>query len=350
MPGTTQPALFAPAPVDRSLERRHWLDQPRAAFAEWIRIKIAGGGHHYDALSQSQLRSMWNVYVTWCETHDCAPLKPTPDHIARFLQDAPSGRPLKPDPHATLNAAGSGPTTPTMETRRRYAKLLSMTFKHMEWLNLLRGNPVDAVMPALKPEAAPAVSFLPKSAEQHLIEYANVLCDQPAWLSQRDGTLLLTLVGSGPTASEVVDLTCNDVVLDDYVASLNIAARGLTQAHAAPVPPFLLSRLAAWLKTRAADPHACDYLFPSLELGRGPDRMDQRMVYVIVRKALESIRFKGSARGPQTLRNTFARRNLFEGVDPAILQNQMGLATDRTLVKVRRTLPLTAASIASTPS
>lgn len=67
--------------------------------------------------------------------------------------------------------------------------------------------------------------------------------------------------------------------------------------------------------------------------------MTTREVYLITRAALEASGFKGKQRGPQTLRNTFIRRQLWFRRDAATINAWTGLASERTIRKIRRTLP-----------
>jgi len=64
-----------------------------------------------------------------------------------------------------------------------------------------------------------------------------------------------------------------------------------------------------------------------------------RDVYLITRAALEASGFAGKQRGPQTLRNTFIRRQLWNGKEPAVVMAWTGLASQRTIKKLLRTLP-----------
>jgi site-specific recombinase XerD len=157
-----------------------------------------------------------------------------------------------------------------------------------------------------------------------------------AWREQRDGAILATLLGCGPTVSELLALSVDDLQLDDYAPAVQIASAGLTHGHTAPIAEVARPLLAAWHARRLREPLDGDLLFPAAQSGRPLSAVS---VYQLVRDALDAIGFAGRHRGPQTLRNTFARRQLFHGVDAQQLQGWLGLETSRTLDKLRRTLP-----------
>jgi hypothetical protein len=64
--------------------------------------------------------------------------------------------------------------------------------------------------------------------------------------------------------------------------------------------------------------------------------MDSADIFKCVREGVEQLCGPGSSRrGPQTLRNTFAVRNLLGGRKPEDIRQWMGLKTDFTLIKLR---------------
>jgi len=156
------------------------------------------------------------------------------------------------------------------------------------------------------------------------------------WCEHRDKTLLLLLSASGVSEGELVRLRVGDVMLTDYEPALQVGQRSLKHAHAAPIAAFAHMTLQSWLKR--IDGAVQDA--PLFTEGPGNVQpMLARDVYLITRAALEASGFAGKQRGPQTLRNTFIRRQLWNGKEPAAVMAWTGLVSERTIKKLLRTLP-----------
>ena len=138
------------------------------------------------------------------------------------------------------------------------------------------------------------------------------------------------------TEGELVALRVQDLLLDDYEPALQVGERGLKHAHTTTIADFALPVLGRWRKTLGGA--AMDSpLFPNAPGAILP--MTAREVYLITRAALEGSGFTGKQRGPQTLRNTFIRRQIWFNRDIETIKGWAGLESDRTIRKIRRTLP-----------
>ena len=245
------------------------------------------------------------------------------------------GRRVKAGQATVLHREGDTPDA-SSSTRRRYAQLLLQTFDHLVQVRIRRVNPMSALMAQMnKPEAPGFVSYLSKAEEAAFLAHVQAI-DESDWLHQRDKAFMLLFSASGVTEGELVALRLQDVMLDDYDPALQVGQRGLKHAHATTITEFALPVLRRWLMTLG---HAAfdSPLFPNAQ--RSVQPVTAREVYLITRAALEASGFTGKQRGPQTLRNTFIRRQLWFRRDAATINAWTGLASDRTIHKIRRTLP-----------
>jgi integrase/recombinase XerD len=322
-----------------------WKDSPTLAFERWRRTRGASNKWSFAERSIVQHCSMFRQFLAALDVANTNLLSAESLTIEKFLLDLRGVVPLHRRPALAQSALMLGgtpgvvipPTTPASNiTVRRYVQLLAETYSYLASTGLRRGNPMIPLLKIYgKPEAPPIISYLTAGQEQALIK---LIADMPkeTWKQERDTTILAVLLGSGLALSELVALKIRDVHVDDYEPGIEVAATGLTHAHVAPIAPFAIEHVTHWLSRRQLEPIQGDVLFPGTAVGKN---YDTSRVYELVSKALEIVESNGQHRGPATLRNTFARRQLFYGADSAQVQKWMGLATDRTIVKLLRTLP-----------
>ena len=322
-----------------------WKKSPPLAFERWRRTRRASNKWSFSERSIVQHCSMFRQYLAALDVANTNLLAADSITIESFLLGLRGVVPLHRRPAllqvALAPSAGpalaSPPSTPASNiTVRRYVQLLAETYDYLASTGLRRGNPMIPLLQIYgKPEAPPIISYLTAGQEQALIK---LIAEMPkeTWKQERDTTILAVLLGSGLALSELVALKIRDVHVDDYEPGIEVAASGLTHAHVAPIAPFAIQHVTHWLSRRQLEPIHGDVLFPGTAVGKN---YDTTRVYELVSKALETIESNGQHRGPATLRNTFARRQLFHGADSAQVQKWMGLATDRTIVKLMRTLP-----------
>lgn len=313
---------------------QEWTAEPVATFDAWRRTMKAANGYAYDGRSIKQHVAMWAHLVAFCDERKVNVMNVSPDLLQAFFAQL-RGRRIKAGQTSITHREGEMPDA-TSSTRRRYAQLLASTFEHLVKTRIRRSNPMAPLMAVVnKPEAPGFVSYLSKVEEDAFLAFVHTQ-DESDWHSQRDKTLLLLFAASGVTEGELVALRLQDVSLDDYEPALQVGQRGLKHAHTTTITEFALPTLHRWLKTQ--DGVAADApLFPN---GPGSVQpMTTREVYLITRAALEASGFTGKQRGPQTLRNTFIRRQLWFRRDAATIMAWAGLESERTIRKVRRTLP-----------
>ena len=340
-----------------------WDADPLNAFIEWRRSKKAANTYPYSERSIEQHSAMWANFLKYIKDYGERIQTVQPDRIEAFLKQL-RGRQIKTHDRSRLPLATGDTPMASHATVSRYTQLLFETFRHLAEIKFRRGNPVAPLEKTYtKPEAPPAVEFLNRDQEAALLDH---IARMPVsdWKDQRDRTLLYLLLASGSTVGELVRLRIDDIQIGDYAPMIHLASHDLTHAHAAPVAPFAIEPLAGWRDRRlnalaryeeiqhqgalsqsdGSEIIPGSIFFPSTGLGA---QLEPSVVYNIVRGALDAIQFPGKSRGPQTLRNTFARRQLFNNANPDDVTRWLGLVSEKTVTKILRTLPGTKASIVS---
>lgn len=311
-----------------------WAAEPVETFAAWRRTMKAANGYVYDMRSVRQHVAMWAAFVAFCTERQVSVVNVAPDHLQAFFTQL-RGRRIKAGQTSVLHREGDLPDA-SASTRRRYAQLLAQTFEHLVKTRIRRGNPMAPLMALVnKPEAPGFVSYLSKAEEDAFLAFVQAM-DESDWPGQRDKALILLFSASGVTEGELVALRVQDVALDDYDPALQVGPRGLKHAHTTTITDFALPVLRRWLRSLGGVTSDSP-LFPTT--AGSIQAMTAREVYLITRAALEASGFSGKQRGPQTLRNTFIRRQLWFRRDAATINAWTGLASERTIKKIRRTLP-----------
>lgn len=351
-----------------------WRREPATAFLHWCRARRTSRTE-YAGHSIEQYVSMFGRFLQWRagqlqrlavgdERAASVPLHlelVRPQDIEAFLNGLRGGR------------KGDKPCAPS--TRRRYLFLLHNTFEHMAEIGALEDNPC-AGLPELRPNKdyerrAPAI--LAPAAEQRYIDWC-LAQDCSRWEHARDMALRLVFLASGITVAEAQRLRVEQVEfdapraantggddavdVDDLVpaATLTIVAHGFVPERRAPVARFAVPALANWLRVRmmtrvaggalfnsrrpqpegdAATPEAIERAWwPS------PEPLGKSEIYDTVAPAMRAAGYIAPRAGPQTLRNTFAARQIRAQVPPARIRDWMGLRTTDQLAIIARQVPL----------
>ena len=141
------------------------------------------------------------------------------------------------------------------------------------------------------------------------------------WLGRRDRALLLVAVQTGLRVSELIGLTCQEVVLGTG-AHVRCLGKGRKQ-RCTPLRPETAKLLAAWLRERAGPP--AGPLFPSLRGGRlsrdAVERLVTKYTAVAARTCATLARKKVS---PHILRHAAAMDLLHHGVDRTVIALWLG--------------------------
>lgn len=307
-----------------------WQSAPEHAFEAWRRSGITRYQWAYSERSIRQHCSMFKQYLNFLAPRNVHCLAADSDHLDMFLQNLTD----QPGPRAVLNRPARLPSPASAITERRYVQLLAETYDHLAQISLVPMNPMLALMDQYATlEADSAITYLTIEQEAKLLKHLDSL-PMGNWKAHRNGAMLLLLLSSGVTLAELIALRTVDLKLNDFTPLLNIEANSPIIEHSAPVSGFAVQPLGLWLARRLTLGVPGTLLFPAAD----GEQVDSSSVYRLVRKSLAAIDFPPKHSGPATLRNTFARRQLAQGIPPGRVQAWMGLSTDRTITKIKKTL------------
>ncbi|MHB8312650.1 MAG: tyrosine-type recombinase/integrase [Candidatus Dormibacteria bacterium] len=161
------------------------------------------------------------------------------------------------------------------------------------------------------------VTFLDDAEADALLN----VCDRSTWTGRRDHVLLVLAIQTGLRVSELVGLTCSDVVFGRG-ANVHCVGKGRKERRT-PLVPHTVEVLRTWLAERAG--HPSDPLFPT-GTGRGlsRDAIEHRIAHYVTEtgRTCPSIRAKHVS--AHTLRHTAAMRLLLSGVDVTVIALWLG--------------------------
>ena len=174
-----------------------------------------------------------------------------------------------------------------------------------------------------------------KRYEKRTIDYLNqdeiqaliAAPDISTWIGRRDYTLLLLTVQTGLRVSELINLTCGDVVLGTG-AHIRCMGKGRRE-RATPLRKDCKTALRTWLGQCSGDQSK-----PLFVSNRG-DRLSRDAVERIVRKYVDLASskcstLKGKRVTPHVLRHTAAMQLLQNGVDHTVIALWLGHASVET--------------------
>jgi site-specific recombinase XerD len=151
--------------------------------------------------------------------------------------------------------------------------------------------------------------------------------DQSTWGGRRDGTLLSLAIQTGLRVSELIGLTCKDVVLG---SGANVRCKGKgRKERCTPLRKELVTTLRSWLRERSGQPD--DPLFPN---ARGGFLSRDGVEYLLAKhvavagKQCPSIEKKRVS--PHVLRHTAAMELLQHGVDITVIALWLGHESPET--------------------
>ncbi|MHC4686787.1 MAG: site-specific integrase [Planctomycetota bacterium] len=170
--------------------------------------------------------------------------------------------------------------------------------------------------------------------------------DQSRWNGRRDRTLLLLAVQTGLRVSELITLTCTDIVLDSG-ALVRCKGKG-RKDRCTPLRKELVVLLRSWLRERSGQPD--DPLFPN---ARGAFLSRDGVEYLlakhvaVARQKCPSLQKKRIS--PHVLRHTAAMELLQHGVDRSVIALWLGHESLETIqVYVQANLEMKEKALAKT--
>ena len=167
------------------------------------------------------------------------------------------------------------------------------------------------------------VDFLTKPEEDALLAAP----DLKTWNGRRDRALLLLTIQTGLRVSELIGLTCKDIVLDSG-AHVRCKGKG-RKDRCIPLRKELATTLRSWLKERSGQPD--DPLFPN---ARGGFLSRDGVEYLLAKHAAVAARncpsIKKKRISPHVLRHTTAMELLQHGVDITVIALWLGHESQET--------------------
>ncbi len=317
-------------------ERLAWQQQPREAFRQWL---CSQPGPGYAPHSVAQYVAMVGAVADWLHDNGRGTLLSAQ---AQDLSDFLSAR------------GGRGSQGAAATTVRRYLVRLDALFTDLAARGLRDGNPAAQLLrqhgsAGTERPLPPALTLAQSEAYiQHVLAQP-----QRHWVDLRDRALQAIFLATGLTVDEVQRLRLPALRLDGPVPVVDVQAHGPVPRRQVPVPPWAQPVLAAWRQRRAgfdfgAQP-GTDTVFVtrrrapvvSTEIDDPvPDGLSDSEIYQIVRDAVQACGNRHDQLGPQTLRNTYALRQMQAGASDAQLQRWLGLRTAFTLQALRRLQPV----------
>lgn len=168
-----------------------------------------------------------------------------------------------------------------------------------------------------------------KKYERKPIDYltsneVNLLLETPdpnTWAGRRDRVLLLLAIQTGLRVSELIGLTCNDIVLD---SGAHVRCKGKGRKNrCTPLRKELVAALRSWLKERSIQPDGP--LFPN---ARGGFLSRDGVEYLLAKHVAEARKKCSSLKkkriSPHVLRHTAAMELLQNGVDLSVIALWLG--------------------------
>lgn len=145
--------------------------------------------------------------------------------------------------------------------------------------------------------------------------------DSSTWMGRRDRTLLLVAMQTGLRVSELIGLSCQDVILGTG-AHVRCLGKGRKQ-RCTPLRPETAKMLAAWLRERHGQRE--DPLFPSIRGTRLSRDAIERLITKYARRAEPTCpSLKGKRVSPHVCRHAAAMDLLHHGVDRTVIALWLG--------------------------
>jgi integrase/recombinase XerD len=263
---------------------------------------------------------MWHRFLEYLHIHRLEIGTVQAENLVHFL-DGLEGKSGKPAEDAT---------------RRRYLKLLSAVFEHLNDIGVRQsGNPCTALFRYYKPVPDKIPAAMASQADERFV--AMVLSRTPrSWRDYRDQAMMLLIIGSGLYTSEVINLEMEQLVLDADPPYLHIAAHGKVPERKAPIISFAREPLRRWLEQRAALPQRHERtVFISGKGGKLLPATLYRKVQSVL-KAHDAALHPHGGYGPQVLRNSFLMRQLAKDKPVEVVQQWAGHVETKSTLRFRR--------------
>ena len=295
----------------------NWTLRPGPAYRRWQETEARGTDRRpFSARSIVQHMSMLDRFVRHIAPRGATVTSFGADHIESFFSEL-----------GTRSAAGTS-------TALRYAKLLDRLCRHLVEIGERSDNPASHYVRTTGwPRGEPVPLFLDEASDRRL--QAHVRAPAASDMREiRNRAVVALLLGSGITSAEIRAARRTDLVVDGPRPHLRVARHGARDERKVSLPPFATEPQATWLEQTGGGDD--ELLFP---MNAATGSFCEETLWRAVREALEAIGFSGPDMSPRVLRNTYARRLLLAGRSNHEVSALLGLRSQRTVVRIRATIP-----------
>jgi integrase/recombinase XerD len=308
-----------------------WVIDARGACRDWLTHSV----DNYAEQSVAQYTAMVGTAADWLHLQrDRHLLNARANDLDAFL----------------TSLRGRNEQAASASTVQRYVSTLAKLYMHLVAMGLRQDSPVEPLQrqPGHSGPVRSAPRFLDWEQSEQFIAW---LSHQPTvgWCEERDAALRCIYLATGITVEESLQLKQADLRVGagggSTPATLHVRTRSPLTTRQLVLPAWSLPILQTWSRTRATLGVTGQVLFvarrrsPTVSSDGGEPSaqpISTSELYEIIRPAVEAAGLADGQLGPQTLRNSYAVRQLSQGVDDATLMRWMGLRTAFSLDAIRR--------------
>lgn len=304
----------------------HWKKCPSIAFDTFVRStefqSLGNRRQNTSAMNNRPMRDssariyilMFGKFLRWCDEQKIGFLDVTSEKILHFLEYESGTKSVK--KVKDLNSS----------IRIRYLRILDKVFQHLEILpnpaqhaifdiytsknKEFRGKDAEKVI-LTKAEQNAFMKALPGTAKLGDSETANV-----GWKRRRDRAMQSMMLGAGLKVSEVIGIGTENVGKINSEGCIPVtispgSANGTSRWHKTMVRQFAVLEILNWYEERIKINIPGPLLFPASIAG---NILDKATVYRQVKATFQRANISVLRLGGRTLRNSFAVRELKDGL------------------------------------
>jgi len=249
---------------------------------------------------------MFSKFLRWMDQWGLSLYSVNHEQIRQFLE---ATREIDGIEHKVLNSS----------IRLRYCRLLERVFTHIH----IEPNPArHAIFAAYQTNAAghdqPKAVLTEEQQARFMqclpeaVPFTLAQWDTPEWKRRRDRALLAMLLGAGLKVSEVVGIHTDMVGEKDQCGSVPVtitprSVGGTSRQHQTQLRPFAALEVLQWREERILRQIPGELLFPANLDGK---KLDKSTIYLLTKATYAKAQISVARKGPRTLRNSFAVREL----------------------------------------
>lgn len=306
-PETRQLSLFQPAVNAKAIT---WQHDPVQAFEDWLADARYGCyGRPYNEKSSRVYATMWGAFVRFLSKSHCTVLNISHIHLVAFLELQQQNNP---------------------RTRRRYAGLLDMVFRHMVKEGLREDNPARGAVRRLTPPSRRPLPVVLSRAQES--SFLAIQMGNTSWKRLRDHALMRLILGAGLRLNEALALQMGDLHMEDSPPFVHVPGHGPYRERVVPIAELAHEALRTWLTCKAEKGVPGSLVFPgNLEEG---EALSAATAYRQTKAALALAGITQTGhQGPHVLRDTFCVRQLANGKNLNLVQRWMGHEKEETTAR-----------------